>query len=101
MPVGIAMLLLGGVGYAGIAGWKRLVTSLNTLTFSRFSSYKLSVVPLFLLMGDFATESGISRALFRCARAWLGHWRGGLAVATIGGCAAFAFCRSSLASAPR
>ncbi len=100
MPVGIAMLLVGGIGYASISGWDRLFASLNTLTFSRFSSYTLSVIPLFLLMGDFATKGGMNRALFRCARAWMGHWRGGLAVATIGGCAAFgAICGSSLATA--
>jgi tripartite ATP-independent transporter DctM subunit len=100
MPVGIAMLLVGGCGIASIAGWDRLFGSLNSLTFSRFSSYTLSVIPLFLLMGDFATKGGMNRALFRCARAWMGHWRGGLAVATIGGCAAFgAICGSSLATA--
>ncbi len=100
MPVGIAMLLVGGVGFAVIAGWDRLFATLNTLTFGRFSSYTLSVIPLFLLMGDFATKGGMNRALFRCARAWMGHWRGGLAVATVGGCAAFgAICGSSLATA--
>jgi len=100
MPVGIAMLLVGGVGFATIGGWDRLFATLNSMTFSRFSSYTLSVIPLFLLMGDFATKGGMNRALFRCARAWMGHWRGGLAVATIGGCAAFgAICGSSLATA--
>jgi len=100
MPVGIAMLLVGGLGYAAIAGWSPLFATLKSLTFSRFSSYTLSVIPLFLLMGDFATKGGLNRALFRAARAWFGHWRGGLAVATIGGCAAFgAICGSSLATA--
>ena len=100
MPVGVAMLLVGGVGFATIGGWDRLFATLNSMTFSRFSSYTLSVIPLFLLMGDFATKGGMNRALFRCARAWMGHWRGGLAVATIGGCAAFgAICGSSLATA--
>ncbi len=100
MPVGIAMLFVGGVGFAAIGGWDRLFATLNSLTFSRFSSYTLSVIPLFLLMGDFATKGGMNRALFRCARAWMGHFRGGLAVATIGGCAAFgAICGSSLATA--
>jgi tripartite ATP-independent transporter DctM subunit len=100
MPVGIAMLLVGGLGYAELSGWDRLFATLNTLTFSRFSSYTLSVIPLFLLMGDFSTKGGMNRALFGCARAWMGHWRGGLAVASIGGCAAFgAICGSSLATA--
>ena len=100
MPVGVAMLLVGGVGYAALTGWAPLFATLNSMVFSRFSSYTLSVIPLFLLMGDFATKGGMNRALFRCARAWVGHWRGGLAVASIGGCAAFgAICGSSLATA--
>jgi len=93
-------MLVGGVGFATIGGWDRLFATLNSMTFSRFSSDTLSVIPLFLLMGDFATKGGMNRALFGCARAWMGHWRGGLAVATIGGCAAFgAICGSSLATA--
>lgn len=100
MPVGVAMLFVGGLGFAAIGGWDRLFATLNSMTFSRFSSYTLSVIPLFLLMGDFATKGGMNRALFACARSWMGHWRGGLAVATIGGCAAFgAICGSSLATA--
>jgi tripartite ATP-independent transporter DctM subunit len=100
VPVGVAMLVAGGAGYAAIAGWWPLLNTLKTLSFSRFSSYTLSVIPLFLLMGEFATKGGMNAALFRAARAWFGHWRGGLAVATIGGCAAFgAICGSSLATA--
>jgi tripartite ATP-independent transporter DctM subunit len=100
VPVGIAMLLAGGAGYAAITGLWPLLNTLKTLPFSRFSSYTLSVIPLFLLMGEFATKGGMNAALFRAARAWFGHWRGGLAVATIGGCAAFgAICGSSIATA--
>jgi C4-dicarboxylate transporter, DctM subunit len=100
MPVGVAMLLVGGVGYAAVSGTLPLLATLKSITFSRFSSYTLSVIPLFLLMGDFATKGGLNRALFGAARAWFGHWRGGLAVATVGGCAAFgAICGSSLATA--
>ncbi len=100
MPVGIAMLFCGGLGYAAINGWPPMVGTLKSLTFSRFANYSLSVVPLFLLMGEFATKGGLNTALFRAARAWFGHWRGGLAVATIGGCGAFgAICGSSLATA--
>ncbi|MBP0464898.1 TRAP transporter large permease [Roseomonas sp. PWR1] len=100
MPVGAAMLLVGGIGYAAIAGWTPLLATLRSMPFSKFSSYTLSVIPLFLLMGDFATKGGLNRALFNAARAWFGHWRGGLAVATVGGCAAFgAICGSSLATA--
>ena len=100
MPVGAAMLLVGGVGYATINGWMPMLNALKSLTYSRFSNYTLSVIPLFLLMGDFAGKGGLSSALYRAGRAWFGHWRGGLAVATIGGCAAFgAICGSSLATA--
>ncbi|HZO00857.1 MAG TPA: TRAP transporter large permease, partial [Burkholderiales bacterium] len=100
MPVAVAMLLVGGVGYAAINGPMPLLNTLKTMTFSKFSNYTLSVIPLFLLMGEFATKGGMNSALFRAARAWFGHWRGGLAVATIGGCAAFgAICGSSLATA--
>jgi tripartite ATP-independent transporter DctM subunit len=100
MPVAVAMLLVGGTGYAAINGADPLLNTLKTMTFSKFSNYTLSVIPLFLLMGEFATKGGMNSALFRAARAWFGHWRGGLAVATIGGCAAFgAICGSSLATA--
>lgn len=100
MPVAVAMLLVGGVGYAAINGVDPLLNTLKSLTFSQFANYTLTVIPLFLLMGEFATKGGMSAALFRAGRAWFGHWRGGLAVATIGGCAAFgAICGSSLATA--
>ncbi|PWJ11171.1 TRAP transporter large permease [Jannaschia seohaensis] len=100
VPVAVAMLVAGGLGYAAILGWGPLLANLKTLTFSRFSNYNLSIIPLFLLMGEFATKSGMSAALFRCARAYLGHRPGGLAMATIGGCAAFgALCGSSIATA--
>jgi C4-dicarboxylate transporter, DctM subunit len=100
MPVAVTMLLVGGVGYAAINGASPLLNTLKTMTFSKFSNYTLSVIPLFLLMGEFATKGGMNAKLFRAARAWFGHWRGGLAVATIGGCAAFgAICGSSIATA--
>ncbi|MBL6945550.1 MAG: TRAP transporter large permease [Rhodospirillales bacterium] len=100
VPVALAMLLSGGLGYAAITGPEPFLNTLKTLTYSRFSSYTLSIIPLFLLMGEFATRGGLNRSLFQAARAWLGHRRGGLAMATIGGCAAFgALCGSSLATA--
>jgi tripartite ATP-independent transporter DctM subunit len=99
MPVAIAMFLVGGYGFVELSSWNAFVNLLNTGPFSRVSSYTLSVVPLFLLMGQFATHAGLSRSLFRSARAWVGHWPGGLAMATIGGCAAFgAICGSSIAT---
>lgn len=100
MPVGLAMFFVGGVGYILLVGWAPLINTLNNSTYSRFSSYTLSVVPLFLLMGQFATKAGLNRALFRAASAWFGHLRGGLAIASVGGCAMFgAICGSSLATA--
>lgn len=100
MPVGLSMFFFGAVGYVMLVGWHPLINTLNNSTYSRFSSYTLSVVPLFLLMGQFATKAGLNRALFRAARAWFGHMRGGLAIASIGGCAMFgAICGSSLATA--
>lgn len=100
MPVGLAMFFVGGVGYVLLVGWMPLINTLNNSTYSRFSSYTLSVVPLFLLMGQFATKAGLNRALFRAASAWFGHLRGGLAIASVGGCAMFgAICGSSLATA--
>src|SRR5690606_29742851 len=72
----------------------------KSLTYSTFSSYSLSVVPLFLLMGQFASLGGISKQLFDAAASWLGHRRGGVAMAAVGACAGFgAICGSSLATA--
>ncbi|MDE0223781.1 MAG: TRAP transporter large permease [Gammaproteobacteria bacterium] len=100
MPVAVAMFLVGGFGFASLAGWPAFLNLLNTAPFGRVSSYTLSVLPLFLLMGQLATRAGLSRLLFDAARACAGHRRGGLAVATIGGCAGFgAVCGSSLATA--
>jgi C4-dicarboxylate transporter, DctM subunit len=100
MPVGLSMFFFGAIGYVMLVGWPPLINTLNNSTYSRFSSYTLSVVPLFLLMGQFATKAGLNRALFRAASAWFGHMRGGLAIASVGGCAMFgAICGSSLATA--
>lgn len=100
IPIGVAMLTVGMVGYASIAGEKALLSYLKTETYWRFSTETLSVVPLFLLMGQFAAKAGLSQALFNAAYTWLGHYRGGIAMASIGGCAGFgAISGSSLATA--
>jgi len=100
MPIGVAMLVAGIAGYVAVSGWSPLLAYLKTGLYFRVSSYSLSVIPLFLLMGQFAARAGVSKALFDCANAWLGHRRGGLAMAAIGGCAGFgAICGSSLATA--
>lgn len=77
-----------------------LLYTLNNLVYARVSNYDLAVIPLFILMGQFATHGGLSKALFRAAGTLIGHWRGGLAMAATAACAAFgAICGSSLATA--
>ena len=99
MPVAVAMFVVGGFGFASLAGWSAFLNLLNTAPFGKVSSYTLTVLPLFLLMGQLATRAGLSRQLFDAARACVGHRRGGLAVSTIGGCAGFgAVCGSSIAT---
>ncbi|MDA0651732.1 MAG: TRAP transporter large permease [Proteobacteria bacterium] len=99
MPIAISMLLCGLGGFALIAGWEPMIGLLSEAPFSRVANNELTVIPLFVLMGQFASEGGISRELYRSARAWFGHYRGGIAMATIGGCAAFgAICGSSVAT---
>jgi C4-dicarboxylate transporter DctM subunit len=100
VPIGVAMLSVGMVGYVSIAGTVPLLSFLKTEMYWRFSSFDLSVIPLFLMMGHFAARAGITKALFRAASAFIGHFRGGLAMAAIGGCAAFGtISGSSLATA--
>ncbi len=100
VPIGVAMLSVGMVGYVSIAGTVALLSFLKTEMYWRFSSFDLSVIPLFLMMGHFAARAGITKALFRAASAFIGHFRGGLAMAAIGGCAAFGtISGSSLATA--
>ena len=76
--IGVAMLLTGSVGYMFVAGIDPLMSYFKTVAYARFSVYDLSVVPLFLLMGQFATHGGLSKALFQAGNAFIGHWRGGI-----------------------
>jgi C4-dicarboxylate transporter, DctM subunit len=101
VPIGAAMLLTGLCGTWIVTGSAvPALAALKTLTFDTFSSHSLSIIPLFLLMGQFATRSGLSEALFRATADWVGHRRGGLAIASVGACAGFgAVCGSSLATA--
>jgi C4-dicarboxylate transporter, DctM subunit len=100
-PIGLAMLLVGLGGMYIATGNSNIVMSrLKTEVFGIFSSYSLSIVPIFLLMGHLAGLSGMSRALFKAAEAWLGHHKGGVAMAAVGACAGFgSICGSSLATA--
>jgi C4-dicarboxylate transporter, DctM subunit len=102
VPIGIAMFAVGCGGYAYLTGgnFNALLSSLKNLAYARLSNYDLVVIPLFLLMGQFATHGGLSRALFRFVSAYMGHRKGGVAMAAIGACAGFgAICGSSLATA--
>lgn len=99
-PIAIAMFVSGSLGYVMQTGWAPYLSSLNTTTFARFASYDLSVIPLFILMGHFATQGGISKALFRFTAGIMGRFKGGLAMASVLASAAFgAICGSSIATA--
>jgi tripartite ATP-independent transporter DctM subunit len=99
-PIWAAMFLPGAAAYVWLSGLDPLLAFLKGLAFARFSIYDLSVVPLFLLMGNLATQGGLSAGLFRAAAAFVGHWRGGLAQASVLASAAFgSVCGSSVATA--
>lgn len=101
MPIALAMTLIGlGGSYLIFGSILPLLNQLNGLAYSQFSSHSLTIVPLFLLMGQLATVGGISKALFKFAETFLGHRKGGIAMAAIGAGAGFgAVCGSSLATA--
>ena len=95
VPIGVAM------GIAGVGGFYLLTSAMPALNLlanvplSVVTDYNLSVIPMFVLMGAFASHAGMSRELFRAGRAWLGHRRGGLALASIAACAGFAAINGS------
>ena len=101
MPIALAMITVGVGGTWLVVGSPMMsLNQLKTLTFGTFSNYSFSIIPLFLLMGQFATLSGMSTALFRAAESFLGHRKGGVAMSASGACAGFgAICGSSLATA--
>jgi tripartite ATP-independent transporter DctM subunit len=101
IPIGLSMLVCGlGGAWMVYGSYLPILNQLKQMTFSTFSSYSLSVIPLFLLMGQFAALGGLSQALFKAAEAWIGHRKGGVAMAAVGACAGFgAICGSSLATA--
>jgi tripartite ATP-independent transporter DctM subunit len=99
MPVGLAMLVTGSVGYAWLAGWGPFLNYMKSTPYYLFSNYTLSVIPLFILMGALAERSGLSTKLFNAAASLLGHRPGGMAMAVIGACTGFgAICGSSVAT---
>jgi len=100
VPVAIAMGVVGIGGYWLLNDWNGVAFILGSAPFESLNRYTLSVVPLFVLMGVFAARAGLSRSLYNGFYALIGHYRGGLALATIGACAGFgAICGSSLATA--
>ncbi len=100
VPIAISMFVAGVFGYLYQVGLAPFLNNLNGLAYARFASYDLSVIPLFILMGNFATQGGISRALFQFASVVMAGFRGGLAMAAVMASAAFgAICGSSIATA--
>src|SRR3954464_4307666 len=102
IPIALAMAVVSVIGYAYMRDWSwgGALAMAQTKVYETGRNYTLSVVPLFILMGNFVTRAGMSQELFRAAYAFIGHLRGGLAMATIVGCAGFgAICGSSIATA--
>ncbi len=100
VPLSVAMFVAGSMGYVWVVGDGAWLAALKSLAWSRLSNSELLVIPLFLLMGQFATQGGLSAALFRVLTSFIGHRRGGVAMASVGACAGFgAICGSSLATA--
>src|SRR3979411_1287379 len=100
VPVGMAMGLVGVSGFAYIVGGPAALKNVGPTTMRTGTDYNFAVFPLFLLMGAFATTSGMSRELFRGANAFLGHLRGGLGIATIAACGGGLGGRGPPAGAP-
>ncbi len=100
VPIGIAMGIAGVGGFALLSSTTPALNLLANVPLSVLTDYNLSVIPMFILMGAFASHSGMSAELFRAGRAWLGHRRGGLALASIAACGGFsAINGSSVATA--
>jgi len=100
IPIAFGMIMVGGIGVTVLNGPAIFLSQLKDLTYIQFSIYDLSVIPMFVLMGNLASRAGLSQELFRAANAWLGWARGGVAMSAIVACAGFgAVCGSSLATA--
>ncbi len=100
VPIGMAMGLVGVAGFGYLASGNAALKIVGHTTMRTVTDFNFAVIPLFLLMGAFATTSGMSRELFRSANTFVGHLRGGLGIATIAACGGFAaICGSSVATA--
>jgi tripartite ATP-independent transporter DctM subunit len=90
MPIAVAMGVVGVLGLGVVVGFEAGLSILKTAPFAAIARYGFSVVPLFILMGSFCFHAGVSRDLYYTVNKWIGHFRGGLAMATVGACAGFA-----------
>jgi len=100
VPVAFAMMLVGVAGFAYLAGFEAALSLLAQDIYEEFINYGLSVIPMFILMGSFAYVSGISQRLYKTTNAWVGHFTGGLTIATVLACSGFAaICGSTAATA--
>jgi tripartite ATP-independent transporter DctM subunit len=95
VPIGVAMGVVGVLGFGALSGLGTAMNLLGNVPLSVLTDYNLAVIPMFILMGSFASHSGMSRELFAAGRAWLGHRRGGLAMGSIAACAGFAAINGS------
>lgn len=99
VPIGIAMGVSGVVTFGFLRNWNASFAIIGAESSTVFASLEFAIIPLFLIMGSFAASGGMGKDIYRLAYAFLGHYRGGLALATIGGCAGFgAVCGSSIAT---
>ncbi len=99
MNIGLSMLLVGFIGYGLAVNWKAAIGVFQTVPYVQAASYSMTVVPLFIMMGNFAFASGMSENLYSAAYKWMGRLSGGLACATVAACAAFgAICGSTNAT---
>lgn len=96
VPVSVSLIIVGTLGLGMIRGWDSALIQLGTTPFSTASSYSLSVIPLFILMGMFLSYSGFGHDLYRAVDAWIGHVRGGLAITTVGTSALFSAISGSV-----
>lgn len=100
VPIGFSMALAGLTGMALIIGLSPALSLFGTTIYENSATYNLSIIPLFVLMGSVASRCGLSKELYGAFYAWIGAFRGGLALATVGACGAFAaICGSSVATA--
>jgi C4-dicarboxylate transporter DctM subunit len=100
VPIGVSMGVVGFFGFAYLNGWDAALAMLGLVPYGTAATFTFTVLPLFVLMGHFATMAGLSEELYATANQWFGHFRGGLAMATVVACGGFAaICGSSLATA--